>query len=129
MKDVYVISLVALIYAIIVSLIAFIFFNQYDYPLWTVLGSAVALFNHSLMIQVTKKMTTQRLVTHLIQRYVFYTVIIAYVYLQTRNLGTEVMIKSFIFLLVGIFSIKFGILIYHTPIIRKPAVHKEEEHE
>ena len=129
MKDVYVISIIALIYAIIVSLIAFIFFNQYDYPLWTVLGSAVALFNHSLMIQLTKKMTTQRLITHLIQRYVFYAVIIAYVYLQTRDLGTEVMIKSFIFLLLGIFSIKVGILIYHTPLIKKPAVQREEDHE
>ncbi|TNF08216.1 MAG: hypothetical protein EP317_03520 [Bacillota bacterium] len=129
MKDVHVISLIAFIYAIIVSLIAFIFFNQYDYPLWTVLGSAVALFNHSLMIQLTKKMTTQRLVTHLIQRYVFYALIIVYVYLQTKDLGTTIMINSFIFLLIGIFSIKVGILIYHTPIIKKPVVHKEEEHE
>jgi len=130
MKDVHVISLIALGYAIILSLVAFIFFNEYDYPLWAVLGSAVALFNHSLMIQVTKNMTTQRLITHLVQRYVFYIIIIFYVYLQTKDLGTSVMINSYIFLLLGVFSIKVGILIYHSPLIKKPVIKKEdEEHE
>ena len=121
MKDVHVISLIALAYSIILALVAFIFFDEYDYPLWAVLGSAVALFNHSLMIQVTKKMTTQRLVSHLIQRYIFYFIIIFFVYLETKALGTDIMIKSYIFLLLGVFSIKVGIFIYHTPLIKKPA--------
>jgi hypothetical protein len=127
MKDVHVISLLALAYSIILALVAFIFFDQYDYPLWAVLGSAVALFNHSLMIQVTKKMTTQRLVSHLVQRYIFYFIIIFFVYLETKDLGSDIMINSYIFLLLGIFSIKVGIFIYHTPLIKKPT-EKEEEH-
>ena len=129
MKDVHVISLIALAYAIVLGTVSFIFFNDYDYPLWAILGSAVALFNHSLMISVTKRLTTQRLVSHLVQRYVFYLIIIAYVYLETKALGTEIMIYSYIFLLLGIFSIKVGILIYHTPLIKKPKIEEDENHE
>jgi len=127
MKDVHVISLIALVYSIVLAGVAFVFFNEYGYPLWAVLGSAVALFNHSLMIQVTKRMTTQRLITHLVQRYVFYIIIIFYVYLQTKDLGTSIMINSYIFLLLGVFSIKVGILIYHSPLIKKQAMKKEED--
>jgi hypothetical protein len=129
MKDVHVISLIALAYAIVLGTVSFIFFNNYDYPLWAILGSAVALFNHSLMISVTKRLTTQRLVSHLVQRYVFYLIIIAYVYLETKALGTQIMIYSYIFLLLGIFSIKVGILIYHTPLIKKPKIEEDENHE
>jgi hypothetical protein len=104
-----------------------IFFNEYDYPLWAVLGSAVALFNHSLMIQLTKsKFSASRLVSHLIQRYVFYFIIILIVWLDTKSLGTQILINSYIFLLLGIFSIKVGIFIYHTPLIKKK-VEKVEE--
>ncbi|PKK99062.1 MAG: hypothetical protein CVV57_04440 [Tenericutes bacterium HGW-Tenericutes-2] len=119
MKDVHVISIIALIYSVILALVTLIFFN--DYLLWAILGSAVALFNHSLMIQVTKnKLTSYKLVTHLIQRYVFYIVILAIVYFDTRNLGTDIMIQSYVFLLLGIASIKFGAIIYQTPLIKKP---------
>ena len=123
MKDVYVISIIALIYSVILALVTLIFFN--DYLLWAVLGSAVALFNHSLMIQVTKnKLTSYKLVTHLIQRYIFYIVIIAIVYFDTRTLGTQIMINSYIILLLGMISVKIGVLVYATPLIKK---RKEEE--
>lgn len=124
MKEVYVISIIALIYSIVLAIVALIFFN--DYVIWAILGSAVALFNHSLMIQVTKKNTfnAQRLVAHLVQRYVFYLIIIAYVYLQTRSLGRLHMIYSYVFLLLGIFSLKIGVFVYHLPFIKKP---KEKE--
>lgn len=120
MKEVYVISIIALIYSILLALVALIFFDAY--VLWAILGSAVALFNHSLMIQVTKKnnFNAQRLVAHLVQRYVFYLIIIAYVYLQTRELGRLHMIYSYIFMLLGIFSIKIGVFTYHMPFIKKP---------
>lgn len=119
MKDVYVISIIALIYSVILAIVTLIFFN--DYLLWAILGSAVALFNHSLMIKVTKNtITSYKLVTHLIQRYVFYIVIIAIVFFDTKELGTNVMINSYIFLLLGIASIKFGAIIYTTPLIKKP---------
>jgi hypothetical protein len=120
MKDVHVISIIGLIYAIILAVVTLIFFNQYDYPLWAVLGAAVALFNHSLMIQLNKQaFSTQRLVSHLVQRYVFYFIIILIVWLDTKELGTQILINSYIFLLLGIFSIKVGIFIYHTPLIKK----------
>ncbi|MBU1143099.1 MAG: hypothetical protein KKH92_05555 [Firmicutes bacterium] len=119
MKDVYVISIIALIYSVILAIVTLIFFN--DYLLWAILGSAVALFNHSLMIKVTKNtITSYKLVTHLIQRYVFYIVIIAIVFFDTKELGTQVMINSYIFLLLGIASIKFGAILYSTPLIKKP---------
>ncbi|MDO9628391.1 MAG: hypothetical protein Q7I99_00705 [Acholeplasmataceae bacterium] len=128
MKDVHVISIIALIYSIILALVTLIFFN--DYLIWAILGSAVALFNHSLMIQVTKnKLTSYKLVTHLIQRYVFYIVIIAIVYFDTNKLGTQVMINSYIFLLLGIASIKFGAILYSTPLIKKPKEVEVEEND
>lgn len=123
MKDVYVISIIALIYSVILAFVTLIFFN--DYLLWAILGSAVALFNHSLMIQVTKnKLNSYKLVTHLIQRYIFYMVIIAIVYFDTRTLGTQIMINSYIILLLGMISVKVGVFVYATPLIKKP---KEEE--
>ncbi len=127
MKEVHVISIIGLIYAVLLSLVTFIFFREYT--LWAVLGSAVALFNHSLMIQATmkNKFSTQRYVFHLMQRYVFYLVIIAYTYFETKDIPGNHMIYSYIFLLLGIFSLKFGIFIYHTPLIKKPIEKKEEE--
>jgi hypothetical protein len=120
MKDVHVISIIGLIYAVILAVVTLIFFNEYDYPLWAVLGSAVALFNHSLMIQLTKStFSTSKIVSHLVQRYVFYFIIILIVWLDTKALGTQVLINSYIFLLLGIFSVKVGIFIYHTPLIKK----------
>jgi len=119
MKDVYVISIIAFIYSVILALVTLIFFN--DYLVWAILGSAVALFNHSLMIKVTKNtITSYKLVSHLIQRYVFYIVIIAIVFFDTKELGTEIMINSYIFLLLGIACIKFGAILYSTPLIKKP---------
>jgi hypothetical protein len=120
MREVHVISIIALIYSILLALVSFIFFDEY--LLWAILGSAVAMFNHSLMIQVTKKnnFNAQRLVAHLVQRYVFYLIIIFYVYLQTKDLGRLHMIYSYIFMLLGIFSIKIGVFVYHMPFIKKP---------
>jgi len=119
MKDVYVISIIAFIYSVILALVTLIFFN--DYLVWSILGSAVALFNHSLMIKVTKNtITSYKLVSHLIQRYVFYIVIIAIVFFDTKELGTEIMINSYIFLLLGIACIKFGAILYASPLIKKP---------
>jgi len=119
MKDVHYISIIGLIYSIILAIVTLIFFNEYDYPLWAVLGSAVALFNHSLMIQLNKKeFSTQRLVSHLVQRYVFYFIVILIVWLDAKDFGTPILINSYIFLLLGIFSVKVGIFVYHMPFIK-----------
>jgi len=127
MKEVHVISIIGFIYAVVLTLITWLFFN--DYTLWAMLGSATALFNHSLMIQVSTKgkFSTQKYVFHLMQRYVFYLILIAFVYLETKDLPGNAMIYSYVFMLLGIFSIKFGILIYHTPLIKKPVEEKKED--
>jgi len=119
MKKMYTISIIAFIYAVILALVTFLFFREY--LLWAILGSAVALFNNSLATQALKgKFTTQKVVTNLVTRYILYTVIVAIVYFDTKDLGTQTMIYSYIFLLLGIFSLKMGIFIYHTPLIKKP---------
>ena len=120
MKKMYTISIIAFIYAVILALVTFLFFREY--LLWAVLGSAVALFNNSLATQSLKgKFTTQKVVTNLVTRYILYTIIVAIVYFDTKALGTTTMIYSYIFLLLGIFSLKIGIFIYHTPLIKKEA--------
>ncbi|MCF7930251.1 MAG: hypothetical protein K9L02_01950 [Acholeplasmataceae bacterium] len=123
MRDVHKIALIGIVYAIVLSLVVLIFFT--DYVLWAVLGSAVALLNHGQMIRLTDKnrFRTDRLVLHLVQRYVLYFIIIAFVWFDTKELGTPVMIRSYIVLLLGIFSLKVGVFIYWTPLFKKP---KEE---
>jgi hypothetical protein len=93
------------------------------------LGSATALFNHSIMIQISTKgkFSTQRYVFHLMQRYVFYLILIAFVYLETKDLPGNTMMYSYVFMLLGVFAIKFGIFIYHTPLIKKPVEEKKED--
>ncbi|MDY0074260.1 MAG: hypothetical protein RBR75_00050 [Acholeplasmataceae bacterium] len=127
MKEVHVISIIGLIYAVLLALVTFIFFRTYT--LWAVLGSATALFNHSLMIQATTKgkFSTQRYVFMLMLRYIFYLVIIAYTYFETKDIPGNHMIYAYVFLLLGIFSLKIGIFIYHTPLIKKPVETKKEE--
>lgn len=118
MKKMYTISIIALIYALILALVTFLFFRAY--LLWAVLGSAVALFNNSLATQALKgKFSAQKIVTSLVTRFILYTIIVAIVYFDTKDLGTLTMIYSYVFLLLGIFSLKVGIFIYHTPLIKK----------
>lgn len=126
MKEVHAISISALIYSIILALVSLIFFK--DYVTWAVLGSATALFNHSLMIRVTKgKYSAQKYVFHLFQRYIFYILIIVIVWLRTKDLGDNVMIYSFVFLLLGIFSLKVAIYVNLLPFVKKWYKIKEDE--
>ncbi|MFA7422271.1 MAG: hypothetical protein WCZ00_00900 [Acholeplasmataceae bacterium] len=118
MKDVSVINLIALGYAIVLGLVMFIFFRTY--AIWAVLGSATALFNHSQTINLTKhKLDTKKLVNHLILRFVMYTIVIAFVYFDQRANGTSELTRSYIALLLGFFSIKVGVFIYATPLFKK----------
>lgn len=122
MKEVHVISIIGIIYAVILSLVTFLFFR--DYLLYSVLGAAVSLFNHSQMIQVTKReFKTERIVLHIVQRYIFFLVIIVFVYFDTKEFGQTFMTNSYIFLLLGIISVKIGVYVYHMPFIKK---NKEE---
>lgn len=118
MKDVSVINLIALGYAVLLALVSLIFFRTY--AVWAILGSATALFNHSQTIRLTKeKFDTRKLATHFIIRFVMYFVVIAFAYFDQRANGDSELIRVYIFLLLGIFSIKVGIFIYATPFFKK----------
>ncbi len=126
MKELHVISLIGLIYSIILGLVTFIFFREY--LLFSVLGSAVSLFNHSQMIHATKHgLKTERVVIAIIQRYIMYLVIIVFVYFQTKGQVMSSITTSYVFLLLGIFATKIGIYIYHTPLIKKNSEEKAVE--
>ncbi len=119
MKEVHVISLIGSLYAVILGLVSFLFFK--DYMVWAILGSAVSLFNHSQMIHTTKNgLKTEKLVFHLMQRYVLMMIVIVVVYVDTKAESFEVIRNSFIFLILGLISTKMGVYIYHTPLIKKP---------
>jgi len=119
MKELHVISIIGLIYAIILSLVTFIFFREYT--LYAVLGSAVSLFNHSTAIHAAKgELKTERIVLNIAQRYVFYLIIIVYVYFDTKDLDMQIVSNSFIFLVLGFFATKIGVFLYYTPLIKKP---------
>jgi hypothetical protein len=119
MKEVHVISLIGMGYAVILGLVSFLFFK--DYMVWAILGSAVSLFNHSQMIHTTKNgLKTERLVFHLMQRYVLMMIVVIVVYFDTKGQAFEIVRNSFIFLLLGLFSTKIAIYIYHSPLIKKP---------
>jgi hypothetical protein len=126
MKEMHAISITALIYAILYAIVTLIFFP--DYIIWAVLGSATALFNHSLMIQSTKgKFNVQRYVFHLFQRYTFYIIIIAFTWLRTKDLPGNTMMYSFIFLLIGILSLKLAVYINMIPGVKKFYNIKEDD--
>ncbi len=126
MREVHKISLIALGYSFILGVVSFIFFK--DYAIWAVLGSLTALFNHSQIIRATKgKYTTRKLMIHLTTRYLMYAIIIAFAWFETKELGQDVMQKAFIFLLLGFVSIKAGVFVYATPLIKKTDEIKKEE--
>lgn len=118
MKEMYVISIIGFIYSVILALVTLIFFP--DYLSWAILGSATALFNHSLTIRITKgKFNAQNYMAQILLRYVFYIIIIVIVWLDTKDLPGNTMIYSYIFLILGISSVKIGVFVYHLPWIKK----------
>ncbi len=120
MKETTKISLIAIGYGILLSLITWIFFT--DYLLWAGLGVLTALFNHSQMVRTTKgKYSAQMLILHIVQRYAMYTIIIAIAFFDTKDLVDQsIMRNTFIFLLLGFMAVKVGAIIYSTPLIKKP---------
>ena len=122
MREVHAISVIGIIYVAILGIVSWIFFR--DYVFWAVLGGAVSLFNHSTMIHATKKgLKVEKLALHLLQRYLFYIIIIVYAFFETQREPQDIMIRTYIFLLLGFMATKIGVYIYHTPLIKKP---KEE---
>ncbi|MDI6453492.1 hypothetical protein [Peloplasma aerotolerans] len=128
MKELHVISLIALIFATLYTLVCFIFFREYVF--YAILGAATSLFSNSLAIAATKgKFTTEKLVVNLMQRYLFYIVIIVFVYFDTKDQSMTFATNSYIFLVIGMFSTKIGIFVYSTPLIKKSYNEKIDEKE
>ncbi len=51
-------------------------------------------------------------------RFVMYLVVIAFTYFDQKANGTSELIRVYIFLLLGFFSVKVGIFIYATPLFK-----------
>ncbi len=126
MRDVDAISISGIAYAIIVIAVTAIFFN--DQLIWPVLGAATALFNHSMMIRITKNgFNKRKYMLHIGFRFVMYTIVIAFLYFDMRDLGVNALIKSYVFLLLGLITIKIGVFIHYLPFIKKHTVSYKEE--
>lgn len=118
MKELSVINLIGLGYSVLLAIVTVIFFR--DYWIWSVLGSAVALFNHSRSIALSKrKINYANVMSHIGLRYVMYLIVIAFAYFDQKDNGTTILINTYIFLLLGFVSIQIGIFIYHSPLFRK----------
>lgn len=126
MRDVDAISVSGIAYAIVVILITVIFFNEQW--AWPVLGAATALFNHSMMIRITKNGFNQRsFMLHVGFRFVMYTIVIAFLYFDVKAQGTHALIESYIFLLLGLITIKMGVFIHYLPFIKKHTTSYKQE--
>lgn len=124
MKDVHKIAFYAIGYGAVLSLVVFIFFE--NYVLWSLLGTLTSLFNHSQMIQVTKSADVLKISTHLVTRFVMYVIMMVIVYFQLRDNQNE-MITGLIILLLGFSSIKIGTLMYALPFNKKNQEISEEQ--
>jgi len=117
-KDEHKISFIAIGYGAILTLLTFIFYEQY--VTWALLGSLTAMFNHSQMLQVTKgdQVNTYKLATHLVTRFAMYLIMIVIVYLQLRDNQQE-MITALIIMMLGFSSLKVAALVFSLPIFKK----------
>ena len=118
MKDEHKISFIAIGYGAILTLLTFIFYEQY--VTWALLGTLTAMFNHSQMLQVTKgdQVNTYKLATHLVTRFAMYLIMIVIVYLQLRDNQQE-MITALIIMMLGFSSLKVASLVFSLPIFKK----------
>jgi hypothetical protein len=113
MKNIVVISYLAFLYSAIVTIIALIFFEEY--AVWTLLGAATAMFNHSLLVKFSKNKMTKELSYLLIAfKLIIYLIVLGFMFFDMRD-NNQLLMWSYIFFLIGAFNIKVGIIIYHLP--------------
>jgi hypothetical protein len=125
MKDVYVVSWIAIVYGIILNLVIWMLYSEF--LMWSLLGVLTALFNHSQMIQMTKhKVDAMRITMSLVTRFVMYLIMMAIVFIQLRNNQSD-LITAYIILLLGFSSIKISTVILTLPIFKK--YRKDSTHE
>lgn len=126
MRDVDAISISGIVYATLVVIVTAIFFN--DQLIWPVLGAATALFNHSMMIKITKNgFNKKKYMLHIGLRFVMYTIVIAFLYFDVKEQGTNALVKSYIFLMLGFITVKMGVFIHYLPFIKKHTTSYKDE--
>lgn len=125
MKDVYVVSWIAMGYGVILNLLIWILYPEF--LMWSLLGVLTALFNHSQMIQMTKhKVDAMRITMSLVTRFVMYLIMMAIVFIQLRDNQSD-MITAYIILLLGFSSIKISTVLLTLPLFKK--YRKDAPHE
>ncbi len=126
MRDVDAISLAGIAYAIIVTIVAAIFFRPY--VTWPILGAATALFNHSLMIRITSNgFSVKKYMIIVVFRFLMYGIICTFLYVLIRDEALSVVITSYVFLFLGFSTIRVGILLHLLPFIHRHTVSYKEE--
>lgn len=118
MKDEHKVSFIAIGYGVILSLVIYIFYQ--DFVIWAILGTLTALFNHSQMLQITKnnQVNGTKLAMHLVTRFTMYLIMMVIVYFNLNN-DQSAMITALIILLLGFSSIKIGVVLFALPIFKK----------
>lgn len=108
MKNEHKISLISIIYSALASIIVFIIFD-WDLALWVILGSAVSMFNYSILIQSNKgTMTTAKIVGGIAIRWVMMIVVIGFTALRTNFESTPL-----ILLLIGLVATKIAAVLFY----------------
>ncbi|MGE4320613.1 MAG: hypothetical protein AB7E61_04080 [Acholeplasmataceae bacterium] len=125
MKNIVIINWIGILYSIVASVVTLIFFN--DYTSWVILGAVTALFNHSLLIRFTKTKIIKEVVYLLIAfKFVIYLIVLGFMFFLLRE-DSDILMKSYIFFLVGAINIKFGIMFFHLPFKKFKSLREEEK--
>lgn len=126
MRDVDAISIAGILYALVLIAVTAIFFRAQ--LTWPALGAATALFNHSIMINITKNgFNKKKYMFHIFFRFVMYAIITAFMYFDVKDAGTQDIILSGVFLLLGMITVKMGVFLHYLPFIRKHTTSYKEE--
>jgi len=124
MKNIIVINYIAIVYTVVVGLIAYIFFK--DFATWVILGAVTALFNHSLLVRFSKnKIHKDTMYLLIVFKYFIYLIMLGFMFFLLRE-DTYLLMYSYIAFLVGAINLKIAIFIFHLPI---PAFKKMREDE
>ncbi len=114
MKNIVAVNYLAILYSILVSVLAYIFFREFS--TWTILGAVTALFNYSLMVRFTKNNANKEVVYLLIIfRTIIYLIVLSFMFFLLRD-NTQTLMNGYIFFAIGAINTKMGVFIFHLPI-------------
>ena len=114
MKNIIVINYIAIIYSIIVSAVAYIFFREYS--TWTILGAVTTLFNYSLNVRFAKNKPSKDLLYILIAVKMFiYLIVLGFMFFLMQD-DSNLLAFSYLFFIIGAINTKIAVFIFHLPI-------------